>query len=856
MRKPKHILPVRDALRNTLRSAGSSPSLPRPHSQQSNNNDLTYLSPHTAESTPPPITPPPPPPLHSPQPIYVAPSQLSHQSHSTAGSTANRLFSHPYFRAQFLQHLQFGLGRRSQPNPIATPTTTLSATITSCGTGIDQTDRSNNSTMKSNLSSSGGGSPRIPNANSTHIHADVLGNDSLIVPGRHPNGPGAGVGLRQGQQSSTGKLSSKGLFRGSQRESRRQRAMAAASAAANRSFRRPPQHHPLHSSLRLSSKNQHRTGPNESFQTPMPPDSMDAGNVTGTLSSPSPHSIDHLDPMRCRKYGCDCNSPTSCKTSDGHLRKPLVKPTRRRLTRDYWEQFLAQRIFLLINCALFVIALIALIASCIFDPKPLHRLNSRGGFFAFNSCLALFLTLLGLYGVQRRQRRLLFAYAGCCCAFLLLRLAMALAMLPALSAFSLQLISLMCFALIEGLLLLFSMHLVVILKIQKRASLLPDQTNQSTTTGASQSLVTPPQIGNLSQTELNGSLQGIYNERPVDVLDQVSPQQPIKSLKNAQSVPMVPERGQDNPAFYSDSLNQSSPGQETTPTRGHNYSANLQQYSVNYDHLLSSGKPQKKPQHKKTQSQAANLVKPKSTSPAKREVPSTATSGSLFSSRPPINWQRQPLVTQHPPAIQHLSSSAEPPATSGRSRHGSGALSTQSGSVDASPNIFRRETGRKSLGADNTRRTAAGSFARGETLQSKPSTADSGRGESGLSSSVDLNRPLASIFKSSLAASSAIAHSDRKAPETASNQTSFPGRTSIFDYNYTPISLSGLTSTILGRQTALPSASKSAPKTSSTAVNGRQSPQRPTPRATGHQRTPSVVYTELSYPSPSNRPLV
>jgi hypothetical protein len=643
--------------------------------------------------------------------------------------------------------------------------------------------------------------------------------------------------LRHPQRNSTPRSSSKSAFGPSnQRESRRQRAVAAAAAAANRSFRRPTygqsSSSALHSSLRHPQRVASQRREALSTEAPtLPGDSIDIGRVP-SISSPSPHSNDRCDELNCSKFGC--------KSSNGYDRhssceKRPNKAPRTRLTRQYWEQILAQRLFLFINCALFCVALTALIASCILDPRPLHHLSSRGGFFAFNSCIALFLALLGLYGVQRRQCRLLHAYASCCGCLLLFRLAIALAMLPSLSQFSLQLIALMCIALIELLLMLFATHLASIVHKLKRPPLLPDQTNQSTTTGASNLSTAATPIGSAprSPAPLDTSIQIIYNERPVDVTDQL--QVKPKSF------------GQDNPAFRPDLLARASPSVDQQrpggSRRGANYSNNLHQYSINYDHLLAAGSSQKSTGKGSFVHSLPSASKPEVIGKPIAKSPPTVSANVSYSNQSPIDWQQIRSMTNRPitpQSKQPTSNSAEPPHSSARSRNASGALSTQPSSLNPSPALFRRETMRQSLAPESPRRTAAGSLAAPHTpvAYGKGGSADSGRGDSRLSTSSVFHSPLTDVYRNTLAPSEAKSTLKASAAPKATQPT---GRTSIFDYNYTPINLSGLTSNILQKQTAPNSANT--PKSSGT-TGGRPS---------NHQRSPSVVYSQISHPNSSFR---
>lgn len=850
VRKAKHIIPVRDAIKQTLRSTGSSPSLPRPVSQASGSvptNELSFLS-ATAASTPPPITPPPPPPLHSPQPIYGPASQISQQSVLSAGNTATRLFASPYFRSQFLQHLHFGSGRRSAGTGITSSTLTTNA---------DPVDQSNVSTMKSYLSSSAGsghsggtrskdmtdGAPIVTNGSLKRSANETAHRRSSSL--RHPS-----------QRNSTARSSSKSAFGTStQRESRRQRAMAAAAAAANRSFRRPIYGaHTLPPSA-PGIRHSHRRGERTADGTILiPNDAIDADRPP-SINSPSPHSNDRCDELNCSKFGAKSSGYDRHSSYEKSPVKPRKHHPRTRLTRQYWEEFLAQRLFLFINCALFCVAMVALVASCILDPRPLHHLSSRGGFFAFNSCIALTLALLGLYGVQRRQRRLLQAYATFCGCLLGIRLTIALAMLPSLSQFSLQLIALMCIALIELLLMLFATHLAAIVHKLKRPPLLPDQTDRSTTTGASGNSAAPTPIDSIhvdrsALSPPQTPIQTVYNERPVDVMDQMQDVVKPKSL------------GQDNPAFHPDALVvQSSPNVKSKSAgyaggsrRGLNYSNNLHQYSINYDHLLASSSASKSPckssfstELKSTPEQSSPVLlksklamtsnsKPVSTT----YTPTSVNAGVSYPRQSPVDWQQVRSVSNRPlsPQLlqQQLSNSAEPPhSLTARSRHASGAMSAQSSSLNASPALFRRDGLRQSLAPESPQRSAAGSLA---GHSNKGESADSGRGESRLSTQSVFHSPLSDIYRNTLEQSNAMQQSAPKSTQQA------PNRTSIFDYNYTPINLSGLTSSILQKQTLPNSAITSSPKTTASVFAAN----RPSPHH-HHQRNASVVYTQLSNPN-------
>lgn len=133
------------------------------------------------------------------------------------------------------------------------------------------------------------------------------------------------------------------------------------------------------------------------------------------------------------------------------VEKKNAQEKRPKLTDEQWQQLVFNRIFLGANSILLLLAFIMLALACILDPNPIHKLDSKGGFYAFNAVVFIFLSLLGLYGMQYKhiRKKLLLVYAASIAFLLLFRLITGLVMLIALENNQSELIFLLSFGLIE-----------------------------------------------------------------------------------------------------------------------------------------------------------------------------------------------------------------------------------------------------------------------------------------------------------------------------------------------------------------------------------------------------------------------
>lgn len=91
------------------------------------------------------------------------------------------------------------------------------------------------------------------------------------------------------------------------------------------------------------------------------------------------------------------------------------------------------------------------------DPNPIHKLDSKGGFYAFNAVVFIFLSLLGLYGMRPLRKKLLLTYAAAIAFLLVFRLITGLVMLIALENNQSELIFLLSAGLIEMMLAILAL---------------------------------------------------------------------------------------------------------------------------------------------------------------------------------------------------------------------------------------------------------------------------------------------------------------------------------------------------------------------------------------------------------------
>ena len=91
------------------------------------------------------------------------------------------------------------------------------------------------------------------------------------------------------------------------------------------------------------------------------------------------------------------------------------------------------------------------------DPNPIHKLDSKGGFYAFNAVVFIFLSLLGLYGMRPLRKKLLLTYASAIAFLLVFRLITGLVMLIALENNQSELIFLLSAGLIEMMLAILAL---------------------------------------------------------------------------------------------------------------------------------------------------------------------------------------------------------------------------------------------------------------------------------------------------------------------------------------------------------------------------------------------------------------
>ena len=132
-----------------------------------------------------------------------------------------------------------------------------------------------------------------------------------------------------------------------------------------------------------------------------------------------------------------------------------------KLSDEDWQQLVFNRIFLGANSILLLCGFLMLALACILDPNPIHKLDSKGGFYAFNSVVFIFLSLLGLYGIlygmRPLRKKLLLTYAASIAFLLVFRLITGLVMLIALENNQSELIFLLSAGLIEMMLAILAL---------------------------------------------------------------------------------------------------------------------------------------------------------------------------------------------------------------------------------------------------------------------------------------------------------------------------------------------------------------------------------------------------------------
>lgn len=140
-----------------------------------------------------------------------------------------------------------------------------------------------------------------------------------------------------------------------------------------------------------------------------------------------------------------------------NVEKKNAQEKKPKLSDEQWQQMIFQRVFLGANSILLLCAFIMLALACILDPNPIHKLDSKGGFYAFNAVVLIFLALLGLYGMRPLRKKLLLAYASSIAFLLLFRLITGLVMLIALENNQSELIFLLSAGLIEMMLAILAL---------------------------------------------------------------------------------------------------------------------------------------------------------------------------------------------------------------------------------------------------------------------------------------------------------------------------------------------------------------------------------------------------------------
>lgn len=118
------------------------------------------------------------------------------------------------------------------------------------------------------------------------------------------------------------------------------------------------------------------------------------------------------------------------KLSNGHnsKKKKKIKPNSKRLKKSakQWQTFIMRRTLLIVNIITLLLGVLSLIMAGIVDPQPLHRIGTTGAQISIASIYVIFVSLVGVYGARLKNYHLLFIYAYCLIAELVIRSLIAL----------------------------------------------------------------------------------------------------------------------------------------------------------------------------------------------------------------------------------------------------------------------------------------------------------------------------------------------------------------------------------------------------------------------------------------------
>ncbi|XP_074603600.1 uncharacterized protein LOC141857081 [Brevipalpus obovatus] len=108
------------------------------------------------------------------------------------------------------------------------------------------------------------------------------------------------------------------------------------------------------------------------------------------------------------------------------MKKKEAESKRKKRTGKQWQTFIMRRTLLIINIITLLIGVTTLVLAGIIDPQPLHRIGTTGAQVSLASIFVIFVSLVGLYGSRLRNHQLLFVYAYCLIAELIIRSVIAL----------------------------------------------------------------------------------------------------------------------------------------------------------------------------------------------------------------------------------------------------------------------------------------------------------------------------------------------------------------------------------------------------------------------------------------------
>lgn len=113
------------------------------------------------------------------------------------------------------------------------------------------------------------------------------------------------------------------------------------------------------------------------------------------------------------------------KQSSSHKKKNKNSKKSKK-TAKQWQTFIMKRTLLVINIITLLLGVASLILAGIIDPQPLHRVGTTGAQVSLASIYVIFVSLVGLYGARLKNYHLLFIYAYCLIAELVIRSLIAL----------------------------------------------------------------------------------------------------------------------------------------------------------------------------------------------------------------------------------------------------------------------------------------------------------------------------------------------------------------------------------------------------------------------------------------------